>query len=77
MPLIKTPIDVDVYLLNLKVTILEARDRIGGRIHDDFFGDVCVGKGAQIVVGSVNNPLMVMAHQVSKYIGNKLFAQEG
>ena len=51
------------------MTILEARDRIGGRIHDDFFGDVCVGKGAQIVVGSVNNPLMVMAHQVSKCIG--------
>ena len=51
----------------LQVTVLEARDRLGGRIHDEHLGDVCVGKGAQIVVGSVNNPIMVMAHQARDF----------
>ena len=36
------------------VVCLEARDRIGGRVHDDWSLDgVCVGKGAQVINGLV------------------------
>ena len=32
---------------------------------DDTFGGICVGHGAQIVVGTINNPLCVIANQVT------------
>nr|CAB3258325.1 lysine-specific histone demethylase 1B-like [Phallusia mammillata] len=47
------------------VICVEARDRIGGRVHDDWSLDgVCVGRGAQIINGCVNNPLAMVSHQL-------------
>ncbi|XP_014681007.1 PREDICTED: lysine-specific histone demethylase 1B-like isoform X2 [Priapulus caudatus] len=46
-----------------KVTVLEARDRIGGRITDDSSLGLTVGRGAQIVNGCVNNPVTIMCEQ--------------
>lgn len=49
----------------LQVMILEARDRIGGRVWDDkTFKGIAVGKGAQIVNGCVNNPIAIMCEQI-------------
>ena len=45
--------------------MLEARDRIGGRVYDTTHLGMCVGQGAQILIGSYNNPLTVLCHQVS------------
>lgn len=48
-----------------QVIILEAKDRIGGRVWDDkTFKGVTVGRGAQIVNGCVNNPMALMCEQV-------------
>ncbi|NWS40863.1 KDM1B demethylase, partial [Probosciger aterrimus] len=50
---------------NLLVIILEAKDRIGGRVWDDkTFKGVTVGRGAQIVNGCVNNPMALMCEQL-------------
>lgn len=49
--------------LGFKVTVLEARNRIGGRIWDDDSFGVCVGKGAQIVTGVVNSPTTIICEQ--------------
>lgn len=48
----------------IKTTVLEAKDRIGGRISDDFSFGPTVGKGAQILNGCVNNPLIVLSYQI-------------
>ncbi|XP_056377226.1 lysine-specific histone demethylase 2 isoform X2 [Hyla sarda] len=49
----------------LQVMILEARDRIGGRVWDDkSFKGVTIGKGAQIVNGCINNPIAIMCEQI-------------
>uniref|UniRef100_T1IIN9 SWIRM domain-containing protein n=1 Tax=Strigamia maritima TaxID=126957 RepID=T1IIN9_STRMM len=45
------------------VTILEGNDRIGGRIFDDTSMGSCIGKGAQIITGVVNNPLILLSEQ--------------
>ena len=44
--------------------MLEARDRVGGRVLDDHNMGVCIAKGAQIVPGCVNNPITLLSHQV-------------
>ncbi len=44
--------------------MLEARDRIGGRVCDKTIGKVTVGKGAQIMNGCMNNPMAVILKQV-------------
>ncbi|XP_009483102.1 lysine-specific histone demethylase 2 isoform X7 [Pelecanus crispus] len=62
----------------IKVIILEAKDRIGGRVWDDkTFKGVTVGRGAQIVNGCVNNPMALMCEQVSarSWDHNEFFAQ--
>ena len=48
----------------MKVTVLEAKDRIGGRVWDDkSFKGVVVGRGPQIVNGCINNPVALMCEQ--------------
>nr|XP_010299708.1 PREDICTED: lysine-specific histone demethylase 1B isoform X2 [Balearica regulorum gibbericeps] len=62
----------------IKVIVLEAKDRIGGRVWDDkTFKGVTVGRGAQIVNGCVNNPVALMCEQVSarSWDHNEFFAQ--
>ncbi|XP_006516980.1 lysine-specific histone demethylase 1B isoform X5 [Mus musculus] len=62
----------------MKVTVLEAKDRIGGRVWDDkSFKGVVVGRGPQIVNGCINNPVALMCEQVSarSWDHNEFFAQ--
>ncbi|CAB1320437.1 unnamed protein product [Coregonus sp. 'balchen'] len=50
----------------MQVVMLEASERIGGRVWDDTsLGGVTVGRGAQIVNGCVNNPIALMSEQLS------------
>ena len=49
----------------MKVTVVESRDRIGGRVWDDDDSlGCCVGRGAQILNGCINNPVSVLCEQV-------------
>ena len=44
-----------------EVTILEARDRIGGRIHQSFRFGPCIDLGASWIHGTQNNPIVKLA----------------
>lgn len=49
--------------LGLKVTVLEAKSQIGGRVCDDDSLGVCVPMGAQILNGALNNPIAIICEQ--------------
>jgi len=51
-------------LIILQVTVLEARNRVGGRVWDENIGGICVGHGAQLINGSYNNPFALLCLQV-------------
>ncbi len=55
-----------------RVRVLEARSRIGGRIHTDRSGSVPIELGAQWIHGSVRNPVADLAHA----LGLKLVATD-
>lgn len=42
---------------------MEARDRLGGRVKDDFSLGPCVGMGAMFITGICNNPFTLLAEQ--------------
>ena len=53
----------------LQVTVVESRDRIGGRVWDDQKSlGCCVGRGAQILNGCINNPISVLCEQVREML---------
>ncbi|XP_049270269.1 lysine-specific histone demethylase 1B-like [Rhipicephalus sanguineus] len=52
-----------LHRLGMQVTVLEASDRIGGRVRDDTSFGVCVGMGAHIVTGVTNSPLTTLCLQ--------------
>ena len=45
--------------------MLEAQERVGGRIRDETIEGVCVGRGAQLINGTFNNPFTLLCLQVS------------
>ena len=56
------------YLFEFQVKVLESKDRIGGRIWDDNRSGVCFAQGAQLMAGAVNNPMAILAYQVSSVL---------
>lgn len=48
-----------------QVTVLEASNRVGGRVHDETDAGTVISRGAGVVSGCVNNPVSIMCHQVS------------
>lgn len=57
--------------------ILEAQGRIGGRVWDDTTMGVCVGRGAQIIIGGVNNPISIICEQVRHHTLHHTTVVEG
>lgn len=58
--------------LSFQVIILESQNRIGGRVYDDKTLGKCIGHGAQILTGIINNPIAYMCDQVSlEWLFNK------
>ncbi|KAG1661441.1 Peroxisomal N(1)-acetyl-spermine/spermidine oxidase [Nymphon striatum] len=49
------------------ITILEARSRIGGRIHTQYFDNKAIEMGAQYIHGQINNPVYKFAEKLSLF----------
>ena len=49
--------------LGYKVAVLEARERIGGRVHTLFDGEQAIEMGANWLHGQDDNPLVALAKQ--------------
>jgi monoamine oxidase len=64
--------EYNIVIITFQTTVLEAKDRIGGRIHDNSSLGVAVGNGAQLLNGCTNNPLIVLSHQVKKRPSKKV-----
>ncbi|KAH9513684.1 Lysine-specific histone demethylase 1B [Bulinus truncatus] len=55
------------HLLNshgYKVTVIEAKERIGGRVQDEVQDETVLSTSGQVINGCYNNPLAIMAYQV-------------
>jgi phytoene dehydrogenase-like protein len=50
-------------MIRAQVTVLEARSRIGGRVHTTTVGGACVDMGAMVVTGVPGNPIAALAKQ--------------
>ncbi|KAJ5130542.1 uncharacterized protein N7515_006581 [Penicillium bovifimosum] len=74
----------DILIQNgARVTILEARDRIGGRVHQSTVGDHVVDLGPNWIHGSGENPIMTIAEETGSAMydaecgGNIAFSRDG
>ncbi|BFZ11164.1 hypothetical protein BsWGS_14203 [Bradybaena similaris] len=47
----------------IKVTVLEAKKRLGGRVHDETIDGSVISKSGQIIKGVANNPVALIAYQ--------------
>ncbi|CAI7580175.1 unnamed protein product [Penicillium glandicola] len=64
----------DILIQNgARVTILEARDRIGGRVHQSTVGDYKVDLGPNWIHGAGENPIMTIAEET----GSVMYDPEG
>ncbi|KAJ5209015.1 hypothetical protein N7449_003394 [Penicillium cf. viridicatum] len=64
----------DILIQNgARVTILEARDRVGGRVHQSTVGDHAVDLGPNWIHGAGENPIMTIAEET----GTVMYDPEG
>ncbi|EFO96525.1 CRE-AMX-1 protein [Caenorhabditis remanei] len=59
--------------LGVNAVLFEAKERHGGRMNDDRTLGVPVGKGAQIIVGNINNPITLLCEQIGIRYRNSTF----
>ena len=55
-------------IIPLQVTVLEASDRIGGRVHDDHSMGSCCSRGAMFITGLANNPFTLLSKQAGEKV---------
>ena len=52
----------------MQVTVLEASDRIGGRVDDDYSMGSCCSRGAMFITGLANNPFTLLSKQAGEEV---------
>lgn len=50
------------------MTVLEASNRIGGRVHDDHSLGPCSSRGAMFITGIANNPITLLCKQLGEKV---------